>query len=195
MKNFKRIIVAAMALAGVSYGVSAHAGVGVIAGGTFSSPSFSNPDADINTKTGFIGGLVFESTSSEMLGFEGDVLYQVQKYSVNGIENSQNGFQVPLMLRFNFLPIFNIGLGGFATYHIGDVSVNGNDISYADARLKRWDFGAVGSVRLAIPIGSLNFFIDGRYLLGLTNNRENPVGDESVKSRTIQAMAGLKLDM
>jgi len=168
MKNLKRIIVAIVALTGIS----AHAGWGILGGANM----YNLSDSNLDTKANVVAGLAFDGYVSEGFGLELDALYA---------RNHTNAFnyssvQVPVFLRFQLVPILNLGVGGYYAYATDEFIGH-----------KRSDAGAIGSVRVGVPISTVNLFVEGRYLYGLMDQFD--VGD--AKTRAVQALVGVMVKM
>lgn len=172
MKNLKRIIFSLIVGTTALSGISAHAGWGVLGGANL----YNLSDSNLDTKANVVAGLAFDGYVSEGFGLELDALYA--RNETNAF--SYSSVQVPVQLRFQLIPVLNIGVGGYYAYATDEFIGH-----------KRSDAGAVGSVRLNLPLSQVNLFVEGRYLYGLMDQFD--VGD--AKTRAIQALLGVVVKM
>jgi hypothetical protein len=208
----------------------------LMSGVSLFSPSYSHanlPSVLTVSEEGAVGhayggSLCFDLGS--FLGLEVGAL-RVARQFTQSLVSTQSGFtfdvdteyrfqawQFPLLIRLRPSTNFSIGVGGYATLGSGKVrgmtlgTLNGSVFSdgsegtFTDQNLKGRDFGLAGSVSLALPLGAADLFVDGRYLLGLTEQlldaTASPGGSAngvsasgstaSFKNREIQVLIGLR---
>jgi len=181
----------------------------------------TDPSTTLTAKTTgrakYGAGLLVEFPLSPRVGFELGALYLTRQYALTyklalvadptlaseqPIGSLRHGFiQVPAMFKFHLGRVFALGLGGYFANNIGQVTRINNageeeKGSYADARLKRTDYGLSAGLGVAIPMGSsVAFLIDGRYNMGLANQYAPKEGDtftEKIKNNDITAFVGFR---
>jgi hypothetical protein len=174
-------------------------GVSLVGGATSTTPQMTTATgAKVTTKakTGLLGGALLDLGLSGMTSFETGALYNISRFSgnTNGVDFTLSvpSVNVPVLIRFHPLPLLSFGLGGYYSYRTGNVkveSISVPNVSIANNTSKS-DYGAVGSVRLHLPVGALTtFIVDGRYLYGIPDLDKTGA---KFKTRQIQAFAGLR---
>jgi len=107
-------------------------------------------------------------------------------------------FEVPLLARFWLSDSISVGAGGFFAHSTGKIiSVAGSDVGQTDYTNFRWirnEMGLITSIRLGTHINELiTLIVDGRFLLGLTNNDSTGLGN--FQTREFQTCVGLGFDL
>jgi hypothetical protein len=179
----KNVLLIALALV---LSTTAQAGVGILGGASFHSVSDDNTGTSQNynrdRKLGFIGGLAF-SSNFMLANVELDVLYDHRTLNIGGFNASSPAINVPLMARISLVPaILDLGVGPYASFNVGS-----NSLGYDSP-----DFGAVGSVRVAIPL-PIRLVLDARYNWGFSNLTSIP--GLSLHTREFQLMAGIDVPL
>lgn len=126
---------------------------------------------------------------------------------------SANYVDIPVLLKASLLngpvkPYLIAGgsiafLLGDAKLKINKATINGQDVTNmipADEReqtleLKSTDYLLCLGGGIAIPVGQLSVFAEGRYDLGLTDVNNDPNDDTKIKTRGIQIKAGLLISL
>jgi hypothetical protein len=165
--------------------VPAHAGIGLLGGVSFhnvsTSDSTSTPSPTADSKLGFVGGLAF-STNFVIANGEIDVLYNHRTLNFAGTSASSPAIEIPVLARFSFIPaVLDFGIGPYGAFNIGT-----NQLGYSSP-----DFGAVGSLRVTVPIPGFHLVIDGRYNYGFTDLANAPLID--VHTREWKVLAGFDI--
>jgi hypothetical protein len=180
---------------------SAHAFHVEIQGGlNLADPALVGPSTT-GTGTGILGGVGLGIDVAPFIDLELGLQYVNRVVDFNGgggvtNERSTNHFMIPVLFRFDALPIIGIGVGAYYSMATGSVkSTTGSSTStstYASSGLKENEFGALGSLdaMFSVAPGS-KFGLDARYLLGLTDIRESSTTSE--KSRDLQIMLKLQV--
>jgi hypothetical protein len=133
-----------------------------------------------------------------------DVLYSQTKYTSpdlnGGTDVSFHSWQFPLLVRFTALPLVSFGAGiqfekatGQLTIASGGVS---QDVDFAsnDFGTTNWSLPLVAGFHLPLA-PAIDFLVDLRYLIGLTNLETNGSGNSSTKISHFQALAGVSLSL
>ena len=149
------------------------------------------------------GGLLFGFRMLPKLSMELGFLYMPRAFQEKFSDDTSNGItfttvQIPLLLRFQILNSLSIGVGGYFSHGIGNVTVVGpassTSHSYANANFGADDYGAIASLGIKFPlILKLSLILDGRYLYGFQN--VNKVNGVSTYFRDLQALVGVRLGM
>lgn len=172
--------------------------VGILGGFNSFNPSVTNTST--TPKLGHTFGFMFQFVPGP-IDLELDVLYASKKVEAGGATFTLNSIQFPLMVRLAPLPIISVGFGGYYQMGVGNVTTERNGVSastdynttifYTTLGLKRNDYGAIGSVRLKLPLGGANLIADLRYLYGLQDNLLPASSSASVKYRSLDALVGV----
>ena len=117
-----------------------------------------------------------------------------------GNTESLHAVQVPVLLRWWFMPMVSVGVGGYFAQGIGSVSVNNGasvatseSFSAADLKTTRfWSHRKCGH-QTSDHHPNMRLLIDGRYNYGLTNKFTRILLNlgQTIKNRDIQALVGL----
>lgn len=195
----KSVLVIALMLMSTTF-ISAQEYVyfGIKGGVNFSSfngdgfESFDDPEG----RTAFHLGLLAEIPVGERFSIQPEVLYSAQGYDIasledaNDIEYQLDYINVPVLAKFYVFNRFSIEAGpqiGFLVQEEIDSNPgeDGGDVDLNDDQFKTVDFG----VGLGASYKISNFFISGRYNIGLSDIYDMEGVD--AKNSVIQAGVGL----
>lgn len=155
---------------------------------------------EINYKRGFLLGCGIEFTLTRNIAIEIDGLYfqkgsKVQRiYShieiyVDPKNYSLNVVSIPTLLKIKFLP-------GSSPYVLGggefSIILSHDEVDIKE-NYESFDYGLVFGAGFEMKMPGASFFIEGRYHLGINNIIKDPVGDESIKTKAIVAIVGIKI--
>ena len=185
-------------LAGAGSSIQAQQGLvfGVRGGASVASVSIDSAFAKSN-RTGFVGG-VFLDYDGGVFGFQVGAQYTQKgsEFDIAGAvsEFSLNYVEIPAVLKVG------IPLAGLKPSAFGGVGLGFNtgcDTSGSDCgeQVKSTEFIGIAGADLAIYLGSISLWADGRYHFGLQNINEvsDVVGDLKNRNWTFQAGIGFKL--
>lgn len=195
--SLNKINLLALILVTMLSGAAAQAGpmFGLKGGVNFSShEGTTNGTIALNTssKMGFGGGLAMDWGFTNNIGLLVDVQYMIRENSSLATKSRFAYLHIPLQLRFSFLSIMYVGVGGYFASGLGTVknSLNGTTRTYAAARYKTSDFGATGTLGVKIPLGKEMFIpVELRYNFGLAD-QNSPVTAGSAKWRSFDILTG-----
>lgn len=184
---------------------------------SFTDTSGSNIGQYQKARTGFGGGIGFELGSS--IGFEIDFLYLQKGVHFAGSEQGVtfdstmkiDEVSVPVLLKFHVLnkagspDIYLLG-GGEIAYVMSakvDYTASGQGVpSQSGSRdvkdnVSQIDYGAVFGGGVALPLGGIKLFIEGRYHLGFANMEKSNTGtsvpsDAAPKTNLLAIAGGFK---
>lgn len=129
-------------------------------------------------------GAFIETSMVPLIGFELGAFFAPRKYRATvdstqtDVTTSLTQFQIPVMIRFHFLPFLSIAAGGYYAHSMGDIHTEGKsfnipvtqDSTYDSQFLSQNEFGVLGSARFEFSIlPTLNLLVDARYLRELKN--------------------------
>lgn len=152
---------------------------------------------DKSNRTGFVGG-VFLNYDASILGFQVGAQYSQKGVDLD-IGNAVNEFslsylEIPAVVKLG-IPLGVIKPSVFGGAGLGFKT--GCDNSGADCGddFKGTDFTGIAGADVAVYLGSISLWADGRYHFGLSNiNDANDVmGDLKNRNWTLQAGIGFKL--
>jgi hypothetical protein len=143
-------------------------------------------------------GAVAEFPFSDMFAVQAELLYfqkgVAAEFDFLGekitTESKLNYLEVPVLAKVSFInepvqvyvtagPSFGYGLNG-KTVAKSDTEEDEEDIDFDENELARFELSASFGAGVQIPAGPGKFFVDGRYLLGLTNvDASEPEGDRT----------------
>lgn len=111
-------------------------------------------------------------------------------------ERSTNHFVIPVLFRFDALPIFGVGVGAYYSMATGSVKRTLNSSSststFEASGLEENELGFLGSLDAMFSVApGAKFGVDARYLLGLTDLTVNSASSE--KTRDLQVMLKLQI--
>jgi hypothetical protein len=157
----------------------------------------------VDSKTGFVGGGFVTFGLGGLFAVQPELLYSQKGFKADeGMASAQlntNYFEIPVLLKAQLKlamlrPAVYAGpVVSFETscnLNVLDVSFDCDDDEGFDQR-KKTDWGAVFGANLDFFLGPLTLILDGRYQLGLTNLADDPEGNDEVKTRVWQFMAGV----
>ena len=195
----KSVLVIAMMIMSTTF-ISAQEYVyfGVKGGVNFSSFNGDGYDDFVNPeeRTSFHLGLLAEIPVSDRFSIQPEVLYSAQGYdiaSIDGgddIEYQLDYINVPVLAKVYLFNRFSLEAGpqiGFLVHEEVDSNPTGDggDFNLNNDQFKKVDFG----VGLGASYKISNFFISGRYTLGLTDIYD--IDGVDAKNSVIQAGVGL----
>ncbi|NCN40287.1 PorT family protein [bacterium] len=161
-----------------------------------STDSGGNSIAGSSFGIGYQGGLGLEF-SLGVASVAADVLF-AQRGSFNTLTTSKwKTILVPVQAKFSLIPLLSLGLGGYFSTALGDISTESNlgvstgTTTFAAANLSKSDFGAVASVGISLPLGVTTLSVEGRYLYGMKNLQTNATGDASTKMSAFDMLVGV----
>ena len=195
----KSVLVIAMMIMSTTF-ISAQEYIyfGVKGGVNFSSFNGDGYDDFVNPeeRTSFHLGLLAEIPVSDRFSIQPEVLYSAQGYdiaSIDGgddIEYQLDYINVPVLAKVYLFNRFSLEAGpqiGFLVHEEVDSNPTGDggDFNLNDDQFKKVDFG----VGIGASYKISNFFISGRYTLGLTDIYD--IDGVDAKNSVIQAGVGL----
>ncbi|MGO4772301.1 porin family protein [Flavobacterium sp. W22_SRS_FK3] len=180
----KKILLAAMLLVASA---SVHAQllkIGVKAGVNFANQTgdaFDAPNVDKEGITSYHAGLVAEIKLLDKFAIQPELLYSTQgatyKNAVQEFKNELGYLSIPVMAKFYLTDSFSLEVGPQASFLLNQK----DDVDFEEP--ETFEFGLNAGLGFKI---TENFFIQGRYGLGLTDASK----DADVKNSTIQLSAG-----
>ncbi|MBE8728010.1 porin family protein [Flavobacterium hungaricum] len=182
----KKIILAAVLFIATSAAVQAQfLQVGVKAGVNFASQTgdayMQDVAFDKDGITSFHAGLVAELKLLDRFSVQPELLYSTQgatyKNAINEFKNELGYISIPVMAKFYLTDSFSLEVGPQASFLVSER----NEFDVKDA--ETFEFGLNAGLGFKI---TKNFFIQGRYGLGLTEASKNA----DVKNSTVQLSAG-----
>ena len=128
---------------------------------------------------------------SEKLGIQPEVLYSGQGYKQNGGTLALDYITVPVVVRYNFTPLFSAHLGPQMGFLMSaKAKYDGGDAEDMKDYFKGSDIGIAGGVSIDLPMG-LNF--GARFVKGVSNIIEEDSDDLKYKNYNLQLSVGYKL--
>jgi hypothetical protein len=201
----KVVFIAAVAVAAISFGSIAQAGIrlsAVGAGSTTRPMVKSVTGTTFNLwKYGYGGGLLGEIGIGPRFGFELGAFYSLRKFgmTVSGTDFDMSAYyaEVPVLVRYWLGRYIGLGAGGYVASGVGDMRVATGGVSaistFGDNSFKRVDYGLVGSLQIDIPMGSsAGLIFDGRYQYGLANVLDGAAAGSSIKYTDIVGLVGIR---
>jgi len=164
---------------------------------------------DKNALLQFTGGVGFEISFTPNFAFELDIMYAPGGAELKGtfmgttVSETLKGYAVslPILFKVSFLPGTTpyIVTGGFLAYTTSQkaiVDVSGGATFHSEDDItddiNRFQYGLVFGGGVEIVIASMNFLVEGRYGLGLSNLIKHPSPGETAKSANILILIGYK---
>jgi hypothetical protein len=131
---------------------------------------------------------------SETFGIQPELLYNSvgSKFDIAGADYvyQLDYVTLPIMLRYNPVPIFNIHLGPqFGFLMSAKAKYDGDSEDIKDG-YKGLDLGAGIGLGVDLPMG---LGLSARYVIGLSNIAEEADAEESLKNNTVQLAVSYKL--
>jgi hypothetical protein len=157
----------------------------------------------VDSRTGFVGGAFVTLGLGSLFAVQPELLYSQKGFkaeeSGQSAQLGTNYIEIPVLLKAQFKlamlrPAVYAGpVASFETscnLDVVGVSFDCDDgEGFVDRKKNEW--GAVFGANVDLLLGSITLILDGRYQLGLTNLADVPDGDDEVKSRVWQIMAGV----
>lgn len=181
----KKILLAAVLFMATSATIQAQLlQIGVKGGVNFASQTgdaFPEQNFDKEGITSFHAGLVAEIKLLERFSVQPELLYSTQgatyKNAVQEFKNELGYISIPVMAKFYLTDSFSLEVGPQASFLVSEK----NDFDVEDA--ETFEFGLNAGLGFKI---TKNFFVQGRYGLGLTEASKNA----DIKNSTVQLSAG-----
>ena len=158
--------------------------LGVKGGVNFASQTgdaFPEQNFDKEGITSFHAGLVAEIKLLEKFSVQPELLYSTQgatyKNAIQEYKNELGYISIPVMAKFYLTDSFSLEVGPQASFLVSEK----NDFDVEDA--ETFEFGLNAGLGFKI---TKNFFVQGRYGLGLTEASKNA----DIKNSTVQLSAG-----
>ncbi|CAN5121533.1 porin family protein [soil metagenome] len=183
------ILVSAFTTASFAQGVSGGIKAGVNFANLTSSGSGFSGSADAITS--FHGGVYLTAMLSEKIGIQPELLYSMQGTQITlnstNIKSKTSYINIPVLLRVNIVPTFNIHAGPQIGLLLSAEDNNGTSFKND---LKSTDFGLAFGAGFDLPVG----FNGGiRYTLGLSDLNATTQSGFTTKSTNFQIFVGWKL--
>ena len=185
----KRIILEAVALLAVSVDMQAQlVRFGIKAGINYANQTGSNitvNSINYNTDalTSYHAGLVAELKLTDGFSIQPELLYSTQgatyKNAFEEFKNELGYLSIPVLAKINLNKTISLDLGPQASFLLSER--NNFDVNNAET----FEFGVAGGLSLNL---TKRFFIQGRYVLGLTEASK----EAEVKNSVLQISAGFK---
>lgn len=158
---------------------------GVKAGVNFANQTgdatFDGDDFDKEGITSYHAGLVAEIKLLDRFAIQPELLYSTQgatyKNAVSEFKNELGYISIPVMAKFYLTDSFSLEVGPQASFLLSEK----NDFDVKDA--ETFEFGVNAGLGFKL---TENFFVQGRYGLGLTEASKNA----DVKNSTVQLSVG-----
>jgi hypothetical protein len=200
MRTFRAVLVGSALLAGTYSGAEAQNGLefGARGGASVASASVDVSETfDKSNRTGFVGGL-FMNYDASIFGFQIGAQYSQKGVDLdigNAVrEFSLSYLEIPAVVKLG-IPLGVIKPSVFGGAGLGfKTGCDSNGEDCADD-FKGTDFSGIAGADVAIYLGSISIWADGRYHFGLSNinDTNDVVGDLKNRNWTIQAGLGFKL--
>jgi hypothetical protein len=146
-----------------------------------SSITVNSTNYETTAITSYHAGLVAEVKLTDGLSIQPELLYSTQgatyKNAFTEFKNELGYLSVPLLAKIHFNKTVSLDLGPQASFLLSER----NNFDYNNA--ETFEFAAVGGLSLNI---TKSFFLQGRYVLGLTEASK----DAQVKNSALQVSAG-----
>lgn len=148
--------------------------------------SISGVNANTDSKTAFHGGVYAKIMFSGKLGLQPELLYSAQGGQVSGASDDYTYLNVPVLLRYNVAPLFNLHVGPQLGLLMSAKS-GGTDIK---SSMKSTDWGIAFGGGVELPI-KLSFTL--RYIAGLSDLQATSTSGTKWTQSVIQLSVGYKL--
>lgn len=149
---------------------------------TGSSITVNNLNYKTDAITSYHAGLVAEINLMESFSIQPELLYSTQgatyKNAVEEFKNELGYLSIPIMAKIHLNKVVSLELGPQASFLLSEK----NNFDVKDTNT--FDFAAAGGLGIKI---TKNFFLQGRYVLGLTEASK----DAEVKNSVVQVSAGI----
>lgn len=182
---------------------SAHASITLLGGLNFSSPKYSNTGTPfaLTPKSGLGFAAFIDKGFTPFFAIETGVMYLEERTKITALGFAgtfeMNRIHVPLMFRLKILPIISVGAGVYYETGLGNTIISFTEPavdtaiqSYADAGLKKSEYGADFDLRFRFPVTpGFGLVLDGRYQLSFVERSTDST--TSFKNRAITALGGV----
>jgi hypothetical protein len=162
-----------------------------------------------NSLLQFTGGVGFELSFTTNFALELDIMYAPGgaewKGTIMGVTITETykgyGVSMPILLKVSFLPGTTpyVIAGGTLAYTTSQKAIvdESGAVTYHDENdvtddVNRFQYGLVFGGGVEIAIASMNFLVEGRYGLGLSNLIKHPSPGETAKTSNILILIGYK---
>lgn len=183
----KRIILVAVVLLAASVDMQAQlVKFGIKAGlnyanQTGSDITINSDNYDKEAITSYHAGLVAEIKVTDGFSVQPELLYSTQgatyKNAAEEFKNELGYLSIPVLAKFHLNKTVSLDLGPQASFLLSER----NNVNFKDA--ETFEFGVAGGLGFNI---TKNFFLQGRYVLGLTEASQ----EAEVKNSVLQISAG-----
>lgn len=154
---------------------------------------------NLTAGTGFGLGNQFGLSADFGAGFVGvgvDVIYATRGQFLVVANSTWKELLIPVQAKFALLPFLDIGVGGFYSMALSDITVetvlgSSTTTTFDAAGLSGSDYGLVAGVGLGIPLGITTLTLEARYLMGLANRLNNATGEAGAKSKAFDILVGI----
>ena len=185
----KKIILTAIVLLAVSTNMQAQAVTFGFKGGlnyanqTGSDITVNNTNYNTDAITSYHVGLITELKLTDGFAIQPELLYSTQgasyKNAVEEFKNELGYLSIPIMAKINLNQAISLDLGPQASFLLSEKN------KFNAKNAETFEFGVAGGLSLNI---TENFFLQGRYVLGLTEASK----EAQVKNSVFQISAGFK---
>ena len=199
-----RLLLPCLLLFVSTFALAQGVGIGLRTGVTFANAAFDDDSREFDTKTatGYSLGLMVPLFLSENFAVQPELSY-VQKGFRREFPVSVGGeleaytfsyYELPLLLRGSFgtnnLKFYFQAGAAFGYAGSGEVEIAGiiEDIDFSTEEFNRTDLSGIGGAGLVFGGGGLGFFVDGRYVYGLS---EDTLDDFTYTNRGLTLSVGL----
>ncbi len=192
---FTFVLIAFCAFGAFAQGISG----GLKVGANFANQKFDADGLDISpdSRTSLHAGVYAKIMISDMFGIQPELIYNSvgTKFDISGADavSKINYLSLPIMFRYNPVPVFNIHAGPqFGFLLSAEEEFNGNTSDSKDG-YKGLDLGAGIGVGVDLPMG---LGISARYVLGLANildDEDADFSDVKVTNNVIQLSVSYRL--
>jgi opacity protein-like surface antigen len=148
-----------------------------------------------NYKTGFFVGAGIELFSVPNISFDIDGFYfrkgSKYKSTTEELDYTLDVISITPVVRVKFLP-------GPSPYVLGgaefsSILTHKSGTTDIKANYKKFDYGLVFGAGYQMSMPGASLFFEGRYHLGLANILKNPVSGESLKTKALVVIVGIKI--
>lgn len=170
MKRLTAAFLAFLLVVGFAEEAAAQLGaeIGVRGGVSVASASFDLETFDADNRTGFVGG-PFVDLNLGMFGVQVAGLYHQMGFESSDFDLRLSYLEVPVVLKVG-VPLLLVKpslFGGVTLGFEGSCEINGADCSDDDTSSPQ--YGGVAGADVAIYLGGLSVWADGRYNFGLSD--------------------------
>jgi hypothetical protein len=145
--------------------------------------TINSDNYDREAITSYHAGLIAEIKVTDGFSVQPELLYSTQgatyKNAFEEFKNELGYLSIPVLAKINFNKTVSLDLGPQASFLLSER----NNVNFKDA--ETFEFGVAGGLTLNV---TKNLFLQGRYVLGLTEASQ----DAEVKNSVVQISAGFK---